>query len=466
MSASPPRAKEPRYLPLVKVGSGAYATVYVALDQRPFGVRGLVAMKALHPHLAEESAQRQALIREARLLACVRHAHVVELKDVDDEDGVRLVLGYVEGVTFGKWLVDLAQRDERLEPNVVVQIGLDAASGLHAIHEARSEADRPLSLVHRDVSPQNLLVGLDGISKLSDFGTAKVLFEPASETTEGSLKGKLGYMAPEYIRGAPVDRRIDVFALGVVLWEGFSGKRLFRGTNEGETLERVLHAAVPKLGELDEALAPFDAVISKALARDPTERFSTALELGHELARAAKRAGLDPDHEAVARALARAFDPELGARREAIAEAIAKNAAASGGLTEATATLARDEDSAAAPKREASSRWAIGAGILALGGALAGGGLFLRNRLEAQGAATHPTNAADDGASRAASDLRTSGDDGAASSSAPTPSAGTSVSASGEPATPVAAHAAPVNGDPSHAAAAVAKRRKPPPNPY
>ncbi len=367
--SSTPSPAGPRYVALVKVGSGAYATVHVALDRGPLGVRQLVALKILHPHLADEPAQRDALVREARLLSAVRHPNVVELRDVDVDAGVRLVLGYVEGVTLGRWLVEAGQRRERLAPAIVARIARDAAAGLHAIHEATSETGKPLGLVHRDVSPQNLLVGVDGVTRLSDFGTAKILFEPASETTEGSLKGKLGYMAPEYIRGAPVDLRIDVFALGVVVWEAFTGKRLFRGGNEGETLDRILSGDIPPASSIDASLAPFDEVLARALSRDPAERTKSALAFGRAVEDAARRAGLDADHAAVGDAMAAVFEPTLRERRESVARAIealaieaqAEDRAAVSAAPEATGDEPSGRPSRDAPSTgttEASGRWA------------------------------------------------------------------------------------------------------------
>src|SRR5262249_16643787 len=156
----------------------------------------------------------------------------------------------------------------RLPPALAVRIVLDACAGLHAAHELVADDGRPLGFVHRDVSPQNVLVGVDGVARLTDFGIAKCREAGAQPTTEGVLKGKLGYMAPEYVRGTAVDRRADVFALGVVLWEALASKRLFRGESDGETIDRIQHAPIPRASEAAPGLGTgLDAVLERALAR-------------------------------------------------------------------------------------------------------------------------------------------------------------------------------------------------------
>jgi serine/threonine-protein kinase len=174
-----------------------------------------------------------------------------------------------------------------------VRIGLDAAAGLGAAHALCDDHGAPLGLVHRDVSPQNVLVGADGVARIVDFGIAKCRDVGASaRTTTGALKGKVAYMSPEYVRGRGIDARSDVFGLGVVLWEAFTGARLFRADTELETMTRVTSAPAPLVSTLAPDLAPLDAVLARALEKSPARRFSGMQELASTLVEAAAAAGL------------------------------------------------------------------------------------------------------------------------------------------------------------------------------
>jgi serine/threonine-protein kinase len=192
---------------------------------------------------------------------------------------------------------------------------------LHAAHELTDDEGHPLGLVHRDVSPQNVLVGVDGVARVTDFGIAKCIETSDPGTSGEALKGKVGYMAPEYVRGEEVDRRVDVFALGVVLWEALSGRRLFRGQSDAETLERVLSATVPPVSEASPELAPLDAVVARALHRDPALRFPTTEAMAHELELAAAPHGLVAGAPDVGRFVRETLGPRLEERRRALREA-------------------------------------------------------------------------------------------------------------------------------------------------
>lgn len=249
--------------------------MFLAVLQSPAGFSRLVAVKRAHPHLVAEAAFRRAFIREARLAAAVRHANVVGVLDVEEHAGeVALVMEYVEGAT----LAEIRDAVGILPLPVAAQVILGVARGLHAAHETVDLAGAPLLLVHRDVSPHNVLVGLDGVSRISDFGVATALGELAGERSRSpALCGKAGYIAPEYLRTLRGDRRADVFSLGVVAWESLTGRRLFRGPTDFQTLEQVLNAEIPAPSSVHAALPPaLDAVIFRALARDPDRRFESA----------------------------------------------------------------------------------------------------------------------------------------------------------------------------------------------
>ncbi len=283
-----------RYEPLLKIASGGTAAVYVGAASGGLGFRQLVAIKRPHAHLADDPQFVASLLEEAKIASRLRHANVVDVRDVEaDEDGVDLVMDYVEGAS----LSDLIRSWSAPQIAVAIRIVLDACEGLRAVHDLETDDGAALGLVHRDVSPANVLVGLDGVARIADFGLAKPLYAVERTTSEGALRGKLGYMAPEYIRGKKdIDRRIDVFAMGVVLWEALARKRLFRGENDGDTLERVQRMAAPELEGLGlraRVCEVLDAVVARALAKDPAERYARMEDLATDLARVAKNRGLE-----------------------------------------------------------------------------------------------------------------------------------------------------------------------------
>jgi len=297
------------------------ATVFLGALQGDLGFRQLVAIKRPHPHLLDDRGFRDAWMREARLAAGIHHANVVDVRDVEAVgDAIQLVMDYIEGASLGELVAAATRGGERVPAAVAVRVVLDACAGLHAAHEARDDAGGPLGLVHRDVSPQNILVGVDGVARVTDFGIAKCAEAGEQPTTQGMLKGKAGYMAPEYVRGEAVDRRADVFAIGVVLWEALCAKRLFRGDNDGETLGRVLEAKAPPVSECDASFAPLDAAVARALARDCGERFATAEELAAAIETAASQHGLVATHADVGRFVRSIVGERLEERRRAARE--------------------------------------------------------------------------------------------------------------------------------------------------
>ena len=316
-----------RYVLLFKLASGGAADVFVGAARGALGFRQLVAIKRPHPHLVEDPAARGALLAEARLAARLHHANVVDVRDVELEGDprsgtVQLVMDYVDGEALGALLVRWSQGGPPLPAAVAIRIVLDAAAGLHAAHELVGDDGQSLGLVHRDVSPQNVLVGLDGVARVADFGIAKGIESSERPTTDGALKGKVGYMSPEYVRGHAIDRRADVFALGVVLWEALTGKRLFRGASDVETLERIAAARVPRPSEVVPALGDrLDAVVARALERIPEARWPTARAFASALEDAA-RPDLVARAEQVAEHVRAALGDELEARRKKIQDAL------------------------------------------------------------------------------------------------------------------------------------------------
>jgi serine/threonine protein kinase len=216
---------------------------------------------------------------EARLAARIRHPNVVPTLDVVATEGeLFLVMEFVQGESLSRLMRASRQRKENPPPRVVAAIMADVLHGLHAAHEATSEKGEPLGLVHRDVSPHNVLVGADGVARVVDFGVAKAAGR-IQTTREGQIKGKIAYMAPEQITGV-VSRRSDVYAASVVLWEVLTGKRLFHGENEAVVLNQVLNAKVTPPSQLAEGLDPaWDDIVMKGLEREEPKRWETAREM-------------------------------------------------------------------------------------------------------------------------------------------------------------------------------------------
>src|ERR1700722_6742163 len=257
----------------------------------PVGFARTVAIKRLHPYHAHDPEFVTMFLDEARLASRIRHPNVVPTIDVVDLEGeVFLVMEYVQGETLSRLARAASQQKARVPLPIAVAIMVGVLHGLHAAHEAHGEQGQALDIIHRDVSPQNILVGEDGVARLADFGIAKASWR-AQSTREGQFKGKLPYMAPEQIARKRIDRRVDVYAAGVVLWELLAGRRLFDGDSPASTIEQVMHQSAMAPSRLVTGItAALDVVTLKALARSPGARFETAREMAIALEEAAKPA--------------------------------------------------------------------------------------------------------------------------------------------------------------------------------
>jgi serine/threonine-protein kinase len=249
----------------------------------------LVAIKRLHPQLATDPIFRVRFIEEARLNARVLHPNVVQLLDVvQAEDELWLIMEYVDGVTLHCLQTEISAARRLLPLDVVAGVMGGVLQGLHAAHETRDASGAPLRIVHRDVSPQNIMIGRCGHVKLIDFGVAKAT-APAVVSTLGRLVGKVSYMSPEQAQGIAVDQRSDVFSAGVVLWETLTGQRLFREAKQSHAsiLRDVLRKPVPPPSAYrTEIPSALDAVTLRALERNPSDRFNSAREFEQALSAA------------------------------------------------------------------------------------------------------------------------------------------------------------------------------------
>ncbi|MEI8257861.1 MAG: serine/threonine-protein kinase, partial [Deltaproteobacteria bacterium] len=307
-----------RYELLGEIASGGMATVFLG---RAIGVKGfarLVAIKKLHPHLEREEDFVAAFLDEARLAARIRHPNVVPTLDVDDQDGLYIVLEYVEGDRLLGLLRHAVKEREPIPVPIALKIAVETLSGLHAAHELKDDDGKPLNLVHRDVSPQNVLIGIDGVTKITDFGIAKAESRLVT-TRDGQLKGKISYMPPEQARGGAVDRRVDVFAMGILLWEMLTSRRLFKGDNDVEVLSQVLSLPIPSACSVVPTLpVELDAIVMKALQREPELRHESALAFAVALEDVAHLVGGLAPTRVVARYVERVAGPKLEAERERI----------------------------------------------------------------------------------------------------------------------------------------------------
>ncbi len=266
------------------LASGGMATVHLGRLRSDTGLGRTVALKRMHPHFSTDPSFVAMFFDEARLAMRLQHPNIVPTFDVVSEDHeLLLVMEYIHGESLAGLLRAAGVSGERVPPAVASSILCAVLAGLHAAHEARSEDGAPLDIVHRDVSPQNVMVGVDGVARLLDFGVAKAAGR-VHATTQGQVKGKFAYMAPEQLTNGEVDRRADVFAAAVVLWETLTGERLFGGDTPAALVHAVLSADVrPPSARVPSLPAAVDAVVLRGLARQKRERFATARDMAAAL---------------------------------------------------------------------------------------------------------------------------------------------------------------------------------------
>ena len=300
-----------RYELVQRLGHGGMATVYLGRVTGSAGFEKLVAVKIIHPHLAAEAEFVEMFLEEARIAAKIQSPHVAGILDLGQDEGLHyMVMEYIDGETLSGLLRQLRPRGEHLPLPVVLQILMDACEGLTAVHDLRDPEGQPYGLVHRDMSPQNLMVSFDGWVKIVDFGLVKATGKRHTHT--GHLRGKLPYMSPEQARGKPVAASADLFALGVVMWEMLTGKRLFASDSEAETLEQVMRCEVPPLASRRPDLPPdVEPILRRALARDPADRYHTADEMLTDLRRCLLvHLGAEDPHKQLAALMHQHFDAQ------------------------------------------------------------------------------------------------------------------------------------------------------------
>ncbi len=309
-----------KYQLLLRIGRGGMATVWVAREQAesPSDQR-LVAVKAILPDLAADQEFSKMFVDEGRIIRMIRHPNVVDVFESSEQDGVGFIaMEWIEGDSLHAIIAEAGKR-RPIPPEMAVRIIADAAAGLHAAHELKDDKGGPMNVVHRDVSPHNILIGVDGAVKLVDFGVAKAMGRLSEVTSAGQLKGKFGYMSPEQAMAKKVDRRSDVFALGIVLFELTTGRRLFRGQHDAETLHMVVSGKIPRPSTIDPSYpAALEEIVLKALQRDLGKRYQTAAEFQQALDGYLKAERVVVPRAGIANLLKKVLGERIEQRRKAI----------------------------------------------------------------------------------------------------------------------------------------------------
>lgn len=313
-------ARLDRYELMFPLAEGGMAAVWLARLRGKRGFEQLVAIKVIKPHLSEDMRFEEMFLDEARIASRIRHPNVAGILDLGEEQGILyLVMEWVDGDSLSRTRRLVAKHGAKLPLRISLRIMADVAAGLHAAHEQKDESGANLGVIHRDVSPQNILVSTSGAVKVIDFGIAKARNRAAAETTDGLVKGKVAYMSPEQAEGLPIDRRADVWAVGVCLYELVTGRLPFDGDSQQEILRLLVRGTdVPPLP--NDVPSVVRGVIGQALARDPADRFLTAAALERALEGALTTLDLPTTSDDIATFLNATCPERLQARREMLAE--------------------------------------------------------------------------------------------------------------------------------------------------
>ena len=293
-------SEQQRYRVLKRLASGGMAEVFVAESAGIEGFRKQVAIKRVLPQLSKKEQFIAMFLDEARLSAHLSHSNVVSVFDIGVGDGTYfIVMEYVDGADL-KAVMDYTKKIGRTAPvEAAVYVATRICQGLAYAHDLKIDG-KPLAIIHRDITPATVLITRYGEVKIVDFGLAKASSQLAASDA-GVIKGKFGYLAPETVMEKPVDQRVDVFAVGIILWEMLAGRRLFQGDTDFQTVRMVRDAVIPPLPPLNRDVPPeLDVIVRHALARDPESRYGTAHELGRDLTRFLFRYGLPVSDDDVA----------------------------------------------------------------------------------------------------------------------------------------------------------------------
>jgi len=307
-----------RYQLLGLLGQGGMGRLYIAERRGIQGFVKIVALKRIQPHLADSKQLREMFLNEARIAARLEHPNIVATYELGEVDGNYFIsMEYLPGEDLSAIIAGC--QDGRMPVEIAAALTQQAAQGLHYAHEARDGHGKPIGLVHRDVSPRNIFVTYHGVVKLLDFGVVRG--PEKQKSIPGVFKGKYGYCAPEQIEGKPVDRRTDVFCLGIALWESLTGARLFDASTDVATIDAVRSRRIEAPSALRSDIpAELDAITLRALARDPDKRFRTAHDMSEELDRYLMVHDDRPTSKSVGRWMESIFGTERATLKKAISQ--------------------------------------------------------------------------------------------------------------------------------------------------
>ncbi len=312
-----------RYELLTRLATGGMAELFLARERGLAGLERMVVVKRILPHLADQPSFVEMFLREARIVARLSHPNVVQIYELGQQErSYHIAMEYIHGSTVREMLLLSQQEGQPMPLEVTVSIVDQACRGLHAAHELKDLDGQPLGLVHRDISPHNLMCTTAGHVKLLDFGVAKSTSANVEATYSGNLKGKFAYLSPEQCRHEDLDRRSDVFAMGIVLWEMLTMRRLFKRKTELEMMQAVIEGNVPAPSRFREDVPQgLEEVAFKALATDREERYESVEAMRRELLEAAREAGMGIDEAKVGRFLEEVAGETLAERRETMENA-------------------------------------------------------------------------------------------------------------------------------------------------
>lgn len=299
-----------KYKPIAVLGRGGMATVFLAAATGPAGFTKLVVVKELKPELAEDPEFMAMFLDEARLAARLSHPNIVQTYEVAGDGGRQaIVMEYLDGQPLSRIRSRIADFGDQGEA-VMLRIIADSLNGLHHAHELHDFDGSPLSVVHRDISPHNVFITYAGQAKVVDFGIAKAA-DTVSQTRVGVIKGKLSYMSPEQAMSQPVDRRADVFAAGIMIWESVVGRRLWKGLEEVAVMHRLVTGEIPRIRDVKPDASPLiDQICAKALAVKASDRYATADELRQHLELYLAQSPIKVDSRQVGELVSKVFEED------------------------------------------------------------------------------------------------------------------------------------------------------------
>ncbi|MCK6544987.1 protein kinase [Myxococcota bacterium] len=312
---------------LIRLASGGAANVFLVRDTQSPPPNRLLALKILLPSLAANEDFLNMFFTEAKIAARLQHPNVVTIAGFGQVEGIHcLAMEYVFGASLSQVLRASARAKKPLTVGVLLRITAAVCDALHYAHELKDEHNKPMGLVHRDVTPQNILIGFNGVPKLTDFGIAKAT-NRGWETQAGIVKGKFSYMSPEQALGKKVDRRSDIFCTGIVLWEALTGRDLFRGSTPLEVLTNIREQKIDPPSKVVPGLTPIvDPIVMKALRRSPKARYQSAAEMKKDIEDLIVRAGVTIDANVISREFAAIYGDEIVNRAFALRQAMAGKA--------------------------------------------------------------------------------------------------------------------------------------------